>query len=129
MQNINSSLWNSQKSYALRLVTLTLILVLIGAIISSLTFIHVSAAGESYSLVRQWGSFGPGIGQFHLPYSLALDSSKNVYVSDLNNQRIQKFDTNGNFITMWSTGPFNHATDIATDSSNNVYVYHVYNQV
>ena len=128
MQNTDSTSRNSQKSYAIGLVTLTLILVLIGAIIGSLNFTSVSAA-ESYSLIRQWGSFGPGIGQFHLPYSLALDSSNNVYVNDLNNQRIQKFDTNGNFITMWSTGPFNHATGIATDSSNNVYVYHVYNQV
>ena len=128
MQNTDSTSRNSQKSYAIRLVTFPLILVLIGAIIGSLNFTSVSAA-ESYSLIRQWGSSGTGNGQLQFPYSLALDSSNNVYVNDLNNQRVQKFDTNGNFITMWSTGPFNHATDIAIDSSNNVYVYHVYNQV
>jgi DNA-binding beta-propeller fold protein YncE len=49
-----------------------------------------------------------------------------VYVSDLNNQRIQKFDADGNFITLWSIGGYNHATGVATDTSNNVYVYHVY---
>ena len=77
MQNINSTSGNGQKSYAIRLVTFTLILVLIGAIISSLNFTSVSAT-ESYSLIRQWGSRGTGNGQFNFPYSLALDSSKNV---------------------------------------------------
>ncbi|MGB7954358.1 MAG: hypothetical protein WCF23_10275 [Candidatus Nitrosopolaris sp.] len=122
MQNINSTSGNSQKSHAIRLVTFTLILVLLGAIISSLNFVSVSAT-ESYSLIRQWGSFGSGNGQFHLPWSVSLDSSNHVYVDDRNNQRIQKFDTNGNFITKWNIGPTNqYPIDISLDSSNNVYV-------
>lgn len=114
--------------YASYSIGLTLMILLVGAIACSLNFTSAYAA-ETYSLVRQWGSFGAGEGQFHFPYSLALDSSNHVYVSDLNNQRIEKFDTNGNFITMWSTGPFNHATDIATDSFGNVYINHVYNEI
>ena len=83
-------------------------------------------SAESYSLIKQWGSRGSGNGQFEFPWSLALDSSNNVYVSDLANQRIQKFDAAGNFITLWSIGGYNHATGVATDTSNNV--YHVYAQ-
>lgn len=97
-------------------------------IVCSLNFTSVYAT-ETYSLVRQWGSPGAGEGQLHFPYSLALDSSNHIYESDLNNQRIQKFDTNGSFITMWSTGPFNYATDIATDSFGNVYISHVLNEI
>jgi tripartite motif-containing protein 71 len=53
---------------------------------------------------------------------LALDSSNSVYVVDRNNERIQKFDNGGNFITMWSAGQFQQPVGIATDSLNNIYV-------
>ena len=37
---------------------------------------------------------------------LLLDSSGGVYVTDPYSNRIQKFDSNGNFITKWgSNGP------------------------
>ena len=34
---------------------------------------------------------------------VATDSSGNVYVADIDNNRIQKFDSNGNFITKWGS--------------------------
>jgi DNA-binding beta-propeller fold protein YncE len=51
----------------------------------------------------------------------------NVYVVDSQNERIQKFDSNGNFITKWGSegtddGQFWLPHDIAIDSSDNVYV-------
>ena len=110
----------------------TVVIILTFSVISSsllnISGYRVAVAAESYSLIKQWGSRGSGNGQFALPWSLALDSSNNVYVSDLNNQRIQKFDAAGNFITLWSIGGYNYATGVATDTSNNVYVYHVYAQ-
>ena len=43
------------------------------------------------SFITKWGSFGEGDGQFNLPEGVAVDSSGNVYVTDLENARIQKF--------------------------------------
>ena len=40
-------------------------------------------------------------GQFDFPSGIDVDSSGNVYVTDESNHRIQKFDSNGKFITKW----------------------------
>ena len=37
--------------------------------------------------------------QFSSPRGVAVDSSGNIYVADTGNNRIQKFDENGNFLT------------------------------
>lgn len=39
----------------------------------------------------EWGSKGAGDGQFNSPVAIAVDNTGNVYVSDMNNHRIQKF--------------------------------------
>jgi hypothetical protein len=47
----------------------------------------------------KWGSTGSGDGQFVNPaLGVASDSSNNIYLADWGNNRIQKFDSNGNFI-------------------------------
>jgi hypothetical protein len=51
----------------------------------------------------------------------------NVYVGDTGNNRVQKFDCNGNFITMWGStgrgnGQFILPSDVAVDSMGIVYV-------
>jgi uncharacterized protein (TIGR03663 family) len=63
------------------------------------------------TFLRQWGSTckldtgegcqGDGRGQFNEPWGIAVDGQGNVYVSDTWNHRIQKFDNQGNFVTMW----------------------------
>ena len=52
-----------------------------------------------------------------------MDSKNNVYVTDMGNSRIQKFDSDGNFITMWGSkgsggGEMNKPEDIAIDPNN-----------
>jgi len=37
------------------------------------------------------------------PHDIAVDSSGNVYVAEQGNFRIQKFDSQGNFITSWGS--------------------------
>ena len=56
-----------------------------------------------------------------------------MYVSDLNNHRIQKFKSNGVFIKKWGQlgagdGEFNHPAGIDVDSLDNLYVADVNNQ-
>ena len=75
----------------------------------------------------QTGLWGSGDGQFYRPWQLTIDSSGNLYVSDSSNNRIQKFDSSGNYLTKWGTGgtgdgQFFFPVGIAVDSSNNVYV-------
>jgi len=49
------------------------------------------------NFLQSWGSQGSGDGQFYAPHALGIDSLDNVYVGD-GNDRIQKFDSNGNFL-------------------------------
>ena len=56
---------------------------------------------EPYTFVTKWGSQGSSDGQFYLITYIAVDSSGHVYAADIWNNRIQKFDSNGNFITKW----------------------------
>jgi len=60
------------------------------------------------------------------PNCIAVDSSGKVYVTD-DNSLIQKFDSNGKFITKWGSegsgsGQFYWPQGVAVDSSGNVYV-------
>ncbi len=81
---------------------------------------------ESYKFERMW----PTLVQpwyFHDPIGIAVDNDGNVYVSDLNNHRIQKFSENGDFLTKWSIFDYNKVqfsplTGIALDRDKNVYV-------
>jgi DNA-binding beta-propeller fold protein YncE len=82
---------------------------------------------QQYSFVTQWGTEGDGSGQFNNPAGVAVDSEDNVYVTDVNNNRIQKFTANGTFITSWGTegegeGQFSGPEGIDIDSQGGVYV-------
>ena len=64
---------------------------------------------------------------------IAIDKFTNIYLADSGNNRIQKFDGAGKFITKWgSTGSgdsqFSGTLDIATDPNANVYIFDGDNQ-
>ena len=45
--------------------------------------------------LAQWGSIGTGDGQFFEPQKIAVDSAGNVFVTENNNFRVQKFTDTG----------------------------------
>ena len=49
----------------------------------------------------EWGVFGENKNEFNIPHGLDLDKNGNVYVADRENNKIQKFDSLGNFIAEW----------------------------
>ena len=84
-------------------------------------------AAETYQFVTKWGTQGAGDGQFYQPWGVAVDSSGNVYVADMFNNRIQKFSPAGTLLNNWGTvgsgdGQFSYPSDVAVDSSGNVYI-------
>ncbi|MDE1770423.1 MAG: 6-bladed beta-propeller [Thaumarchaeota archaeon] len=77
--------------------------------------------------VSSFGSGGSKNGQFSMPQGIAVDSSGSLYVTDLNNDRVEKFDSNGNYISTIGShgsadGQFSTPTGVALDKSGNVYV-------
>jgi len=57
-----------------------------------------SVTGE---LLHSWGEPGSGPSQFGVPHGIALDSTDTIYVADRENSRIQRFDTDGQFVDEW----------------------------
>jgi peptidylamidoglycolate lyase len=60
--------------------------------------IKFSSEGE---YLLEWGVFGENKNEFNIPHGLDLDNYGNVYVADRENNKIQKFDSLGNFIAEW----------------------------
>jgi sugar lactone lactonase YvrE len=86
---------------------------------------------SSGTFLAKWGGIGTGDGEFgglfSGPSDLATDASDNVYVVDPGNHRVQKFDSDGTFLTKWGSegtgdGEFRDPSGIATDGLDNLYV-------
>ncbi len=92
------------------------------------------------NFVSKWGSYcstdtnWDGLpdqdcnGQFYYPYSITTDADGFVYVADSGNQRIQKFDSNGIFVSKWGKGgsgpgEFSWPYGIAVAPGRSEYVY------
>jgi DNA-binding beta-propeller fold protein YncE len=107
----------------------------------TLYFFDNSYGSEEYIFDKRWhtscdvteGNWAcdPAIvnadGSFRFPTGIAIDKDGNVYVADSWNNRIQKFTSDGTFITKWGStgsgdGEFRFPTGIAIDKDGNVYV-------
>ena len=92
------------------------------------TLVLASAAGaQQLSFVTQWGGSGAGPGQFSVPQGVAVDPGGDVYVADRDNNRVEKFDSNGNFLLQFGShgngpGQLNGPGHIALDPQGNVIV-------
>ncbi len=92
-----------------------------------LAFLNPTPAEAEFGFLSKWGSQGSGDGEFSSPEGVAADANGNVYVTDTLNNRIQKFDSAGNYLDQWGSpgsgiGQFSNPDGIAVDSTGNVYV-------
>ncbi|WKZ24373.1 MAG: 6-bladed beta-propeller [Candidatus Dojkabacteria bacterium] len=84
---------------------------------------HVyNLSGESQLEVSAGGD---GDGEFSQARGIAVDDDGFIYVADMYNGRIQKFDSAGNFVTKWGTvgtgnGEFGWPEDIYFDSTSDL---------
>jgi subtilisin family serine protease/sugar lactone lactonase YvrE len=74
-----------------------------------------------------FGSSGTGNGQFAHPAGSALDASGNLWVVDEGNDRVQKFNEKGEYLTKFGSsgsgnGQFGRPTDVAIDAKGNLWV-------
>ena len=80
-----------------------------------------------YDFISEWGSFGIAqSGHFSYPQFIAVGDDGSIYVSDLGNKRVQKFSSNGEYITEWGksgkqSGEFHYPSGIAV-SGDSVFV-------
>lgn len=70
-------------------------------------------------LIRTFGSYGYGEGQFRGPHSLAMDSQGRLFVADRGNRRIQIFDQEGNHLDTWYQ--FSRISGLYIDSNDVLY--------
>ena len=79
-----------------------------------------SLRARTGSLKFSWGEPGKTeSGHFHLPHSLVVHDDL-VYVCDRENHRLQVFDTDGKFVTMWTD--LQQPMDISVDKEGIFYV-------
>jgi streptogramin lyase len=76
-----------------------------------------SAAGE---LKQSWGGPGTGPGQFHLPHGIWVTADGRVLVADRENDRIQIFSPDGEYLEEWTD--VQRPCAVTTDREGLVYV-------
>jgi hypothetical protein len=51
--------------------------------------------------INAWGKKGSGAGEIDIPHALAMDSRGRIFLGDRQNNRIQIFDQDGNYLDQW----------------------------
>lgn len=76
-----------------------------------------SADGQ---LIQSWGEPGAGPGEFHLSHGVWVSHDGRVFVADRQNDRLQIFSPDGEFLEMWTD--VQRPTNIFIDGEGQVYV-------
>jgi DNA-binding beta-propeller fold protein YncE len=97
-------------------VALAMVALAIGMVASS------ASAFPKYVYSSSFGSEGSGSGQFKNPEGMTSDSAGNVYVADYSNNRIEKFNSKGEFLKEFGKPKLNRPMDVAIDSKGNFWV-------
>ncbi|MFC2021133.1 peptidyl-alpha-hydroxyglycine alpha-amidating lyase family protein [Chloroflexota bacterium] len=78
-------------------------------------------------LLLSWGEPGTGLSQFRIPHGIWLDREQRVWICDRENDRIQIFSANGEFINQWTD--LSVPTDLFIDNEGTVYVSEISGRV
>ncbi len=70
--------------------------------------------------LKEWGQKGVGPGEFDIVHAMVFDHQGRLFVADRNNNRIQVFDQDGNFIEQFTQ--FSRPSGIAVDKNDVMYV-------
>ncbi len=70
--------------------------------------------------IKTWGRKGSSPGEFDIPHALAMDSRGRLFVADRQNNRIQIFDQDGNYLDQWFQ--FSRPSGIFIDGNDTIYV-------
>ena len=84
--------------------------------------IHRFAADGT--LKQSWGGPGKGPGQFMLPHSVWVHTDGRVFVTDRENDRIQIFSPDGDFLGAWTN--VTRPGDLYIDADENAYIGEMY---
>ena len=68
-----------------------------------LTGYGIKKLDKNGHLLLEWGSEGSGDGEFNNAKGITIDNNGNLYVADTYNHRIQKFSSDGTFVTKWGS--------------------------
>jgi DNA-binding beta-propeller fold protein YncE len=74
------------------------------------------------------GECGDDSGRFCEPYGVAVDATKNIYVADMGNSRVQVFDHDGAYLTTIGgdygdqTGSLRYPFGLDVDLQGNLYI-------
>jgi len=88
--------------------------------------IQVFSKQRNYNEINQ-PKLTIGNGQFGYPYGITINSKRNILVGDFNNNKIQIFDSDGNFISTFGSngngnGQFQNPIEISINSKGNIIV-------
>jgi hypothetical protein len=101
----------------------------------------VQVIGNDGHFIRMWGKggtggyeqIGTGFGEFRLPYQVAIDANGLVWVTDTDNERVQVFTRDGQFVRAFGAngangstgggpGEFTKPYGAASDCKGNIYI-------
>ncbi|MBN8217120.1 MAG: hypothetical protein J0L75_10805 [Spirochaetes bacterium] len=99
-----------------------------GNVVTNVTQVVTTTISTNYFYKRSWGGYGTADGQMDLGNDIAFGLDFQIYVTDLDNNRIQVFDTNGNFLRKWGSvgtgnGQFSLLGGMAISTDGKVYVF------